>query len=514
MWMNLSIPDMYLLKKYLPIFYIICLFILSVLLLPKIIDFFHYVITILRYPYVWALTENENMLFMHSILFAEPVYTLKQVNTFSYFVYPPIFHVFSAICMKIFGFSIFIPRIISLFSFFASLGVLWGVFRKQENFFENTLITFVLAASAVSISLYSMYFILARVDMLAYAFAFGSVFLLWKISYENQRNRINYFLASFLAICAVFTKQSAFFPYIIVFFLLFWEKNRLNWLFFGIKLAFSTIIVFFSLQLFTWGEFLKSLIISQEVYGKHLYATNHLLWLQSTFIEQFTWFLLAAALLFFISSYQIVVKKNKPSFSLLVMLAVYSNFLLTGGNTGAAYNTLIPLIFSLVLVIKEMYFLDTSFHLQGIIRFLLFILFILQIITFQKFYYPYTVPSERDKKNQEVLIHTLKKSPNQYILGDRIDYAILLAGKKSSLEASTHNVAAEWKNTRPYAQYVENTLIERMVKKQISFAVIGITKLGHEKLLSYVTKKGMLIQTIRISYLDASDLEHLIYQIR
>lgn len=499
-------------KKYSLLFTISVLIVLSFLLAPKVIDFVGYTKNILSYPYVWALTENENILFIHAIVSGEPVYQLRNVNSFLYDVYPPFFHLISALFIKIFGFGIFIPRLISLVSFAFLILSLWMFFKKSKTFIENTLVTFLLLSASVAITLYSKYFVLARVDMTAYALAFWSLFFIWKIVYSNKKNHRYYLLAGVTAILAVFTKQSVFFPYIVIALLTLFVKNRKDWIRFNVCLGIATGAFLALLNLITKGGFLQNMLLSQEVYGKYLYSQDYAYILQAVFVKTYLAFNLGLIFLLILSLYNVLILKKLPAFSLIAMVGIYLNFLLTGGNIGAEYNTLIPMVFGALLIMKELHFLD-NLKLKSLGKILFILLFIYQLFILKKFYYPFFTPTTEDGRNQKTLVEILKTSKSKNILGDRVDYAIMLANKKSVLEASTHNVAGEWPATRSYAHYVEKDILNRIKNKEINLAISTITRLGNENLMRHIESKGKIIKVIRINYMDASGLDHRIYKL-
>ena len=98
-------------------------------------------------------------------------------------------------------------------------------------------------------------------------------------------------------------------------------------------------------------------------------------------------------------------------------------------------------------------------------------------------------------------------------MGDRIDYAIVLADKKSVLEASTHINAMLWPATRDYAYYVEEDILNRIRNKEIDLTTSAITRFGNENLMRHIESKGKIIKVIRINYMDASGLDHRIYKL-
>lgn len=482
-------------------------------MLPKIIAFVSYVANILNYPYVWALTENENMLFIKSIVSGNNIYQMTNVNSFLYYVYPPFFHLFSAIFIKLFGFNIFIPRLISVFSFSFLIISIWTFFKRNKTVVENILIAFLLMSASVAIILYSKYFVLARVDMLSYALAFWSLFFTWKITYCNKKDIIYFLLSGITAILAIFTKQSVFFPYIAIAFLIFFVKDRKKWLLFGLSLAAITGVLFFLMNVITGGGFLQNMLFSQEVYGKYLNSINHFFLLQSLFIKNYQALNLSIIFIAIVSFYNILSRKKLPAFSLVAMAGIYLNFLITGGNRGAEYNTLIPMLFGILLVMKELYFLDNHKLIKKLGQILFITLFIYQMFLFKKFNYPFFTPNKEDRQNHKMLIEILRTSTNKNILGDRIDYDIFLAGKESVLEASTHVNAMVWLPTKPYAYYVEKSILERIEHKEIDLAVKAITNIGNGNLLEYVQSKGEFIKTLKINYVDAPELEHKIYKL-
>ncbi len=493
-------------------FTILVLIVMSFLLAPKVIDFVGYAKNILNYPYVWALTENENILFIHAIVSGEPVYQLRNVNSFLYDIYPPFFHLISALFIKIFGFGIFIPRLISLVSFAFLILSLWMFFKKNKTFIENTLVTFLLLSTSVAITLYSKYFVLARVDMTAYALAFWSLFFIWKIVYSNKKNHRYYLLAGVTAILAVFTKQSVLFPYIVIALLTLFVKNRKDWIIFNVCLGITTGAFLVLLNLITKGGFLQNMFLSQEIYGKYLYSQGYAYILQAVFVKTYLAFNLGMVFFLILSLYNVLVLKKLPAFSFIAMIGIYLNFLFTGGNIGAEFNTLIPMVFGALLIMKEVYFLD-NLKLKSLGKVFFILLLAYQLFIFKKFYYPFFTPTKEDSRNQKTLVRILKTSTSNNILGDRIDYAIMLADKKSVLEASTHINAIHWPATKNYAHYVEKDILNRIKNKKINLAVSAITRLGNENLMRYVESKGKRIKVIRINYMDASGLDHTIYKL-
>lgn len=124
------------------------------------------------------------------------------------------------------------------------------------------------------------------------------------------------------------------------------------------------------------------------------------------------------------------------------------------------------------------------------------------------------MPTNEDKINQRALVDTIKNCKENWVLGDRVDYSIVLAGKESILEASTHNVARDYPSTKVYADYVENTLVTLLQSGKIKCSVATITNFGKGKLMSYTKNKGHLIKTIKINYSDVSNLEHHVYYLK
>jgi len=511
----LKVDMLKLFKKFFFLVIIIGLSVESYFSAQKIIDFFSYVKNILAYPYVWALTENENMLFIHGILSQQPVYKMHNVQTFFYFVYPPFFHLLSAALMSVFGFTILLPRFISLFSFLAFGTVLWLFFKEKGRILENTLVTWILIAGSVSITLYSRYFILGRADMLAFAFAFISLFCVWKILYQDCQNYPCYFLAGAAALCALFTKQSVFFPYIVIALSLLFAKDRKRWLVFGISLGVLTGLMFLTLNIFTQNEFAKSMLLAQSIYGRYLNSAAHLHLLQNIFITHYKILLTGIIFIVFGSFYSMFIQKKLPLFSVLLAVAVYINFFITGGNEGAEHNTLIPLLFGVLVMMKELYFFGGTTKIGKVAPLVFLGIFGFQIVGYQKFDFPYVLPTTVDKQNHAQLVELLKSSSTSWVLGDRIDYDIFLAGKNSPLEASTHNVALSCQATQTIAFGAEKNLIDRIKKKNIGMAVVTITKFGNDELLSQISSStsGTLVKTVKIDYMDAPELNHKVYRL-
>ncbi len=512
-------------------------------LLPSINSFIDQVGTILHYPYAWALTENENMLFIHGITSGQNFYNVATTDTAYYFVYPPLFHLLSAVLVKLFGMNILIPRLISVVSLFGLVGIIFFFFKERLRLAENVLLTIILAGFTVSITLYSKYYMLARADMFAYALGFGSLLFMQQIVYLNRVKRSNYFLAFGLALAALFTKQSVFFPYLVIVFLtgiIKDRKTRKVWIRAITYLALATIGVFLLLQLGTHGGFWQSMTLAREVYGKYLNAHGYLLMRQAEFITHFRPLLLSLPLILIGSLWPFLKGKILVPFSLILAPALYLNYYATGGNQGAEYNTMIPLVLGITITMKELYSLGdpdwgranseitngeiidsnntgSRREMPRLITVMLFsILAIMEIQVFNsnKIKAPYLRPSPVDPTNQAALVKDLQtKTTGQWILGDRIDYAILLAGKNSPLEASTHNVARDWPKTQAYTQTIEASLLERLKTKQIGSAVVTITYFGSGPLLSYIQSHSTPIDALTINYMDAPGLAHRIYQI-
>lgn len=488
------------------------LFALAITLLPRIGEFAHYVESVLNYPFAWALTENENMLFINGIATGENFYNAKSEEAFLYFVYPPFFHLLCASLVKIFDFTILIPRLISLLSFCSLITLIFLFFKEKIKSTENILLTFLLGGFTLSITHYSKYYILARADMLAFALAFGSLFFLWQIVYRGQDKRIYYVSAGLLALAALLTKQSVFFPFGLIVLLTFFVKDRKAWLVFMAYLATASLLMFVTLQIITNGGFWTSMSLASEIYGKYLNSTKHLWLLQEMFTKHFGPLLFAIPILAFRLIRSVIRHQTFVPFTLLALTTIYINFLITGGNQGAEYNTLIPLLFGLILVSKELY---TAYSVRNsyVPITIFFIICATQLYTLRSFNESYLHPTTTDRTGQEALIKILKTSSSQRVLGDRVDYATILAGKKSPLEASTHNVARETITTKGYAIKAEEELLGQLQDKQIDMAVVTITNFGKGDILTYVESYGRLLGSIIINYIDAPELAHKIYQI-
>jgi hypothetical protein len=105
-----------------------------------------------------------------------------------------------------------------------------------------------------------------------------------------------------------------------------------------------------------------------------------------------------------------------------------------------------------------------------------------------------------------------KAASNPWVLGDRVDYDILLAREKSPVEASTHNVARDWAPTREYAMNTEKNLLERIKAKKIDTVIVTITYFGSGELLKYIQSYGTLVDMRTSNYQDALGLAHQVYQ--
>ncbi len=502
---------------------IVGLLCLCFLLWPTTKGFIHYVQSVLAYPYAWALTENENMLFIHGISSGENFYHTTNPQAFLYFVYPPLFHLIAAGLIKLFGFTILIPRLISLVSFVSFIGLVFFFFKDRLKTVENGLVTLFLAGLAVSLSPYAQYYILTRADMLALALGFGSIFFMWQIISSNQtqnnQDKINrtrqleYWLASGLAVAALFTKQSVFFPYILMILLFALAKNRKQWLIMMIGLAGATILSYLFLTSITHGGFGQSMLIASDVYGKHMRRTEHFLWLHRELVADYWPLLLSLLGLVGLSIYPMLRRKSPIPFTLLAMTAIYANVFITGGNRAAGENSFIPLLFGLLLAMKELYSFGHSPRLRPVSAGLFLLLSLLAVRNLQPHRLAYRTPTDQDRHGQERLIERIKSDQtSRWILGDRVDYAIFLAGKDSLIEASTHSLAVDWPSTKSYTTITEKTLVDRLKNNQIGTAVVTHTQFGHEDLRSYVESKGTAAETIRINYLETADLGHTVYR--
>lgn len=489
---------------------IVGLAITFLLILPIGMSFFNYAHTILSYPYVWALTENENMLFIHAILTGTQPYNVENQSQFFYYIYPPIYHIVSSIFSFVSGYTIFIPRMISIISLLGLAAILCLFFTKKWKSLENLFVTGILVMISLGYTAYSSYYVFARTDMLALFIAFISIYSMWKVVYGGQNNSIYYWAIGMTSIFALFTKQSIVFPFIVILLLSLFAENRARWLRLALYIGISTIASTLILNAITKGGFLQSMIIAREIYGKYLNEFSHLTWLQKIFIDQLWPLGIGFFILIALSAYSIY-RKRLPSFSVLVFLSMYINFLLTGGNRGAEFNTMIPLLFGLLLVMKDVYFYDSVKISRYIFYAVFIVLCLVQISMFEKVADPYLMPTYQDKKNHALLIQTIENSNSSLILGDRVDYAIALAGKKSLLEASTHNVAREWKKTKPYADSVESSLLNKMKNKEVDIVVLTITDFGKGSLYTFTTSNGKLIRTLNIRYFDAPGIDHDIY---
>lgn len=490
--------------------------IIIILLLPYLARFLDYTASVLAYPFAWALTENENLLYIHGILSGQNFYRVNDPTSFLYFVYTPIFHLLSALSMKIFGLSILIPRLISLISLVTIIYILWSIFQDTRTNLikrlDNVSITAVLIGLTVSIVFYAKYYVLARADLLAYAFAFGSVFYCWQLTNSPNPSTRNFILAGLLALLAIYTKQSVFFPYLLIAVLLLLNKNRRQWLMFGFSLAVSTVIGFIILQLITNGGFWSSMHLASEVYGKYLNSTAHLMRLQSIFVHQHWPLLLSLPLLLLLSVKTAVNKNFRLPFSLITSATIYVNFLVTGGNQGADHNTLIPLVLGVLFNLKELYQFDSSKNYLG--STLVIMLCFMQLTNLRTLREPYLKPTPEDFSAQESLLKAISLSPGQLILGDRVDYAIIKSGKTSVLETSTHGPTKDWPITKPYADKVESELLNRLKSSEINQVIVGSTRFNQGILWDYTLAQGQLSDIIKINYLDARDVEHYIYKIK
>jgi hypothetical protein len=466
-------------------------------LCPRLVDFFQYILAVLRYPYTWVMTENENMLYIHALAHGQNAYSMKDANAFLYFVYPPLFHIISALLTKLFGFTILIPRLLSVASLLSYFSLVFLFFRDKLTRIENGLLTLVLIGFSVSVAFYAHYYVLARADLLAIALAFGSLYFAWQIIYQKQTSRLVYWLSGGLAVAALFTKQSLFFPYLVLLGLTLLAKDRKEWLRFGMYVGIATMATFLILQIVTAGGFWQSMTMASDIYGKYLNVPDHLLRLRTIFESHYWPLLLTIPAILALRAFR--------SFTLWVFVAIFINFLITGGNQGAAHNTLIPLLFGIILVAKELYS-------AGPIGKLIFIVLCgLQIFVLGSIKAPYFLPSATDRSNQEQLVEYLKSTPQQTILGDRIDYATLLAGKKSPIEASTHNVARGWVKTEGYAKMAEENLLAKLKNGEITTAVVSITGFGKTELLDYIKEHGVLVKSITINHVDVPEYPHQIY---
>ncbi len=487
------------------------------ILWPVCTDFARYALSVLHYPYAWALTENENLLAIHGLMNGQNVYNLYSLETSWYFVYPPLFHLLASLLMKLFGFSVLIPRLISLVSLVGLAGLLFSFFRKQFSWLENGLVTFILMVFALSFTVYAKYYVLARADLLGLLLAFGSLYATWRLASEmmDRKDRKSWFLvAGGLAIAALLTKQSLFFSYIVSILLTVTVKDRREWLRYIFYLGLATVGVLILLVLATGGGFFQSLQLASQIYGKYLNSAQHLFRLQSIFIANFWPLLLSIPALAVIAVPGLARRESPVPFSLVVAVALYFTFLITGGNQGAEHNTLIPLIFGLLLVMKELY----GFGKEHILQYIGIALFVGLTLGQIKLWQlsvnpPHLLPSDTDRINQARLIELLHEGKDQTVLGDRVDFAIIEAGKRSRLEASTHNVAREYSKSASYAKAVEDSILVQINNREIERAVVTITRFGKRELLTAIESQGQIIEKLTINYLDAPGLVHTIYRL-
>lgn len=499
------------------IFSSVVLLLILLSLRGQINAFVSYLSALSAYPYAWAMTENENMLFIQGLVDGSNVYANSPTHTAFYFVYTPLFHLVSAVASLLLGYTIAIPRLISLAAL-VSIGIM--ILRHRDcalSRTENLLLTSVLVAIGVGASQYSRYYPLARADLPACALGIASVYYCWKIHSSQTMSKLNYWLCGGLALASLLTKQSILFPLILIALCLASAVDKKKWLSFLLLVGAACLFAFLLLQWITNNEFGRSLAMAKDIYGQFLYSAEYRNMIQASFKLHWSYLLwtIPLGLMMSISDYL----KNKSERALaynsivpLYALSLYLNFMIVGGNQGAGLNSLIPQLFGLLLIVKDIYASSVNI-LPSISRVTILLLLALQVqsILASGEARDYPTPSSADRDNQAELVKELTTSRSDFILGDRIDHAIQLSGHRSAIEASTHNVALTAPGTATLAKEHQVQLQDNIKSGKISLAVTTVTKFGEQELYQTIKDYSRHQSTLIIDYMDVASVKHELF---
>ena len=182
---------------------ILPLLLLFILLAAMFINFSHYAISMLLYPFEWDSFEGYHVYQSWRVALGEPLY--KNINTYPLLVsnYPPVYFILGGGLLKVFGLAFWPLRLLSLLAAL-TIGLMIFLIIKTEN--SSTYWALIGALLFFASPLYvSYYLLMVRIDGLALAFSLIGLFFIRRGLESNKALAI----AGFCFLLAVYTKQTA-----------------------------------------------------------------------------------------------------------------------------------------------------------------------------------------------------------------------------------------------------------------------------------------------------------------
>jgi hypothetical protein len=329
-------------------------FILFILIII-FINFLELSLTVLSYPFDLDITEGFLMIPSIKLLKGESMY--GNIHSPPYFFitkYPPVFYIFNAFNMILFGVNLFSARIISfLSSLIIGFLIYLIVKRSTRNKLLGILAFLFFYSSYVTIQIATQ----IRVDVLATLFSLLGIYFI--LDYKKTKK---FYLAILFFLASFFTKQSFIAAPIASFVYLFMNDRKKSFQFFGIMILF-TVSISLLINFLTNGQFLFHLLLGTSGIIEYSFLPFFI-----NLIPNFI--ILTIGVLFFLQE-----KRNLIAlyfiFSLIILL-----FLLT--RTGAWINFLFEM--TAIASITLFLFIGKMNRETGKILLCLFILF--QIIIF------------------------------------------------------------------------------------------------------------------------------------
>lgn len=169
-----------------------------------IIIYILYSVALIQYPYDWEPGEGSKILYAQRLLENKPLY--KSNNTFPMLgnCYPPMYPLIVAALVKYAGPQMWCGRIVSFVAILLMMAMIYRIASRHNC----SRVWGIVAAGCFAMPAFiANWYSLARMDSLCSFFLLGMVYVVW----EFPKFKYSSVVAGILAVCAVFTKQTAVF---------------------------------------------------------------------------------------------------------------------------------------------------------------------------------------------------------------------------------------------------------------------------------------------------------------